>query len=51
MKYAVNQESDMSNQEKQTSYLKSNITKNTVATKGPQRHRNLGNTCYMNALF
>ena len=40
IKYAVNQKSEMSNQEKQASYPESNV-KYTVATKGLWGLRNL----------
>ena len=31
--------------------IKSDITKDTVATKGPWVIKNFGNNCYMNAIF
>ena len=49
-KYAVNQKSEVSIQEKQTNYPESNDVKYTVTTKGPWG-LNLGNTCYMNTIF
>ena len=49
MKYAVNQKSKMSNQEKQACYPESNNVKYTVIVK--ETHGlNLGNTCHMNAI-
>ena len=51
MKYVVTQKSEVSNQEKQACYQEDNNVRHTTVTKGPQELRNLGNTCYMNALF
>ena len=51
MKYAVNQNSEMANQEKQASYLESNVVKHTFAAKGTRELRNSRKTCYMNAIF
>ena len=50
-KYAANQRSEMSTQEKQASYPEINIVKHTVTEKGPWGFRNLGNTIYVNAIF
>ena len=50
-KYAANQKSEMSTQEKQASFPEINIVKHTVTMKGPRRLRDLGKTCYINAIF
>ena len=50
-KYAANQRSEMSTQEKQASYPEINIVKHTVTEKGPWGFRNLGNTIYMKCNF
>ena len=50
-KYAANQRSEISTQEKQASYPEINIVKHTVTEKGPWGLRNLGNTIYMNLIF
>ena len=50
-KYAANQKSDVSTQEKQASYPEINVVKHTATTKGTRGFRNLGNNCYMNAIF
>ena len=44
-KYAANQKSEMSTQEKQANYPEINVVKHTVTEKGPQGLRNLRNTC------
>ena len=50
-KYAANKKSEMSMQEKQTSYTEINVVKNIVTTKEPGGLKNLGKTCYMNVIF
>ena len=50
-KYAANQESEMSTQEKQASYPEINVVKHTVTTRRHWGLRHLGNTCYTNAIF
>ena len=50
-KYAANQKSETSIQEKQASYPEINVVKHTVTTKASWGLRNLGNNCYMDAIF
>ena len=51
MKYAINQESEVSNQKNQASYQESNTVKYTVVTRGTWGLRILRNTCYMKTMF
>ena len=50
-KYAANQKSEISTQEKQASYPEINVVKHTATMKGFWGLRNLRNTCYMNGLM
>ena len=49
--YEANQKSEMFTQDKQASYPEINVVKHTVTTKGLLGLRNLGSTCYINAIF
>ena len=51
MKYAINQKTEVSNQEKQACYPKSNNVKDRIITKGPLGIRNLGNTCNISVSY
>ena len=50
-KYAANQKSETSIQERQASYPEINVVKHTITTKASRGLRNLGNNCYMDAIF
>ena len=50
-KYAANQKSEMSTQEKQASYSEIHVVKHIVTMKGLQELRNFGNNYYMNGIF